>query len=176
MANKTFQGRIVQKHDTKANWDKATNFVPLKGEIIIYDDLNKIKIGDGSTKINNLAFISDEYIPISGNTEIHGNKYVMDPLGLEVGLYPGIGTVISGLNDENGLLAFRNDDASGGYNRINLTCYRAQDGFTFNEATEIKTAIGNILDPVADDDVATKKYVDSHSSSATMIIKTWTEA
>lgn len=56
MANKTFQGRIVQKHDTKANWDKATNFVPLKGEIIIYDDLNKIKIGDGSTKINDLVF------------------------------------------------------------------------------------------------------------------------
>ena len=56
MANKTFQGRIVQKHDTKANWEKATNFVPLKGEIIVYDDLNKIKIGDGNTKINDLKF------------------------------------------------------------------------------------------------------------------------
>lgn len=56
MANKTFQGRIVQKHDTKANWDKAINFIPLKGEIIIYDDLNKIKIGDGTTKINDLKF------------------------------------------------------------------------------------------------------------------------
>lgn len=56
MANKTFQGRIVQKHDTEANWKKATNFIPLKGEIIIYDDLNKIKIGDGSTKINDLKF------------------------------------------------------------------------------------------------------------------------
>ena len=59
MANKTFQGRIVQKHDTEANWDKATNFVPLKGEIIIYDDLKKIKIGDGVTKVGNLAFIND---------------------------------------------------------------------------------------------------------------------
>lgn len=59
MANKTFQGRIVQKHDTKANWDKATNFVPLKGEIIVYDDLKKIKIGDGITKVGNLAFIND---------------------------------------------------------------------------------------------------------------------
>lgn len=57
MANKTFQSRIVQKHDTQANWEKATNFIPLKGEIIVYDDLNKIKIGDGSTKINDLAFI-----------------------------------------------------------------------------------------------------------------------
>ena len=59
MANKTFQGRIIQKHDTKANWDKATNFVPLKGEIIIYDDLKKIKIGDGTTKVGSLAFIND---------------------------------------------------------------------------------------------------------------------
>lgn len=59
MANKTFQGRIVQKHDTKANWDKAINFVPLKGEIIVYDDLKKIKIGDGATKVGSLAFIND---------------------------------------------------------------------------------------------------------------------
>lgn len=59
MTNKTFQGRIVQKHDTKANWDKAINFVPLKGELIIYDDLKKIKIGDGTTKIGDLVFIND---------------------------------------------------------------------------------------------------------------------
>ena len=63
MANKTFQGRIVQKHDTKANWDKATNFVPLKGEIIVYDDLKKIKIGDGTTKVGDLAFTNN--LPIA---------------------------------------------------------------------------------------------------------------
>lgn len=57
MANQIFQGRLVQKHDTKANWEKATNFIPLKGEIIVYDDLKKIKIGDGSTKVNDLDFI-----------------------------------------------------------------------------------------------------------------------
>ena len=74
MANKTFQGRIIQKHDTKANWDKATNFVPLKGEIIVYDDLKKIKIGDGATKVGNLAFINDldtingKYLSLTGGT------------------------------------------------------------------------------------------------------------
>lgn len=57
MANRTFQGRMVQKHDTKANWEKATNFIPLKGEIILYDDLRKIKIGDGTTNVNDLEFI-----------------------------------------------------------------------------------------------------------------------
>ena len=62
MSNKTFQGRIVQKHDTKANWEKATNFIPLKGEIILYDDLNKIKIGNGNTKINDLDFFASAII------------------------------------------------------------------------------------------------------------------
>ena len=74
MANNTFQGRMIQKHDTKANWDKATNFVPLKGEIIIYDDLKKIKIGDGATKVGNLVFINDldtingKYLSLAGGT------------------------------------------------------------------------------------------------------------
>lgn len=66
MANKTYQGRIVQKHDSSANWAKATNFIPLKGEIIIYDDLNKIKIGDGTTKVNDLDFSSSSELPEGG--------------------------------------------------------------------------------------------------------------
>lgn len=72
MANKTFQGRIIQKHDTKANWDKATNFVPLKGEIIVYDDLNKIKIGDGTTKVGDLAFTNN--LPIATKDVLGGIK------------------------------------------------------------------------------------------------------
>lgn len=72
MANKTFQGRIVQKHDTKANWDKATNFVPLKGEIVVYDDLNKIKIGDGTTKVGDLAFTNN--LPIATKDVLGGIK------------------------------------------------------------------------------------------------------
>ena len=37
MANKTVKTRIVNKHDTEANWAKAVNFTPKDGEIIIYD-------------------------------------------------------------------------------------------------------------------------------------------
>lgn len=82
MANKTFQGRIVQKHDIKANWDKATNFVPLKGEIIIYDDLNKIKIGDGSTKINDLKFdTATFYVKVTQGT---GNSVTADKTAKEI--------------------------------------------------------------------------------------------
>lgn len=57
MANKTVSTRIQNKNDTSANWASATTFIPLKGEIIFYTDLNKFKIGDGLTLVNDLAFI-----------------------------------------------------------------------------------------------------------------------
>ena len=65
MANKTIKTRNVQKHDTEANWKKAVNFVPLEGELIIYDvdDTHltpRFKIGDGVTKVNALAFQNEE--------------------------------------------------------------------------------------------------------------------
>lgn len=59
MATKNINTRIKHKTDTSANWAKAVNFVPLKGEIIVYSDLRKIKIGDGTTKVNSLQFLAD---------------------------------------------------------------------------------------------------------------------
>lgn len=61
MANeKTYKIRQAQKTDTEANWSRAKNFIPEKGEIIVYQDTigeaSKIKIGDGSTKVNALPF------------------------------------------------------------------------------------------------------------------------
>lgn len=103
MANKTYQGRIVQKHDSSANWAKATNFIPLKGEIIIYNDLNKIKIGDGTTKVNDLDFSS--CLPDGGTTgdalvkETDGGKWETPIEATLVSLPTGIlksdGTTIS---------------------------------------------------------------------------------
>ena len=52
--------RIALKHSTEADWQKAINFIPLAGEIIIYDaDANnpvRYKIGDGTTNVNALPF------------------------------------------------------------------------------------------------------------------------
>lgn len=67
--NKTFQSRIVHKHDTEENWLKATNFIPLQGEIIIYDiddnySYERFKIGDGTTNVNSLPFVIN-IIPIT---------------------------------------------------------------------------------------------------------------
>ena len=61
MIEKELKARIVHKHDTEVNWSKATNFIPKQGEIIIYDkdsnyDYERIKIGDGTTLVNNLPF------------------------------------------------------------------------------------------------------------------------
>lgn len=61
--NKQINSRIQHKHDIEENWIKAINFIPMNGEIIIYDkdnnySYNRFKIGDGITPINNLDFIS----------------------------------------------------------------------------------------------------------------------
>ena len=79
MAN--FNTRVQMKNDIEANWQQAVNFKPLLGEVIIYraekdgDALPKdpnnpsqnlrnyyityprIKVGDGSTNVNDLPFI-----------------------------------------------------------------------------------------------------------------------
>lgn len=64
MAQKQLNGRLVNKHDVEANWAKATAFTPMKGELIIYDidttyNYERIKVGDGVTKVNDLPFAND---------------------------------------------------------------------------------------------------------------------
>lgn len=78
MAEKNIKSRIVHKHDVELNWNKATNFIPKQGEIIVYDiDSNhsyeRIKVGDGTTNVNNLPFVistltNDEIDAICGST------------------------------------------------------------------------------------------------------------
>lgn len=63
MAENTLKTRLQMKNDTEANWNKAVNFVPKKGEIIVYNtdenySLPRIKIGDGTTKVSDLGFLS----------------------------------------------------------------------------------------------------------------------
>lgn len=65
MSEKTLNNiRIVHKHDIEENWLKATNFIPKRGELIIYDKDNnytyeRMKIGDGYTRVSNLPFSND---------------------------------------------------------------------------------------------------------------------
>ena len=77
------KGRMSQKHDIEANWLKATNFIPMQGEIIVYDvDSNytyeRLKIGDGIKTVNNLPFVDAMPETTEPNmqlvTDANGNK------------------------------------------------------------------------------------------------------
>ena len=62
---KTINTRIVNKHDIESNWKKATNFIPKKGEIIIYDEDSshnyvRIKVGNGTDLVSNLPFTATQ--------------------------------------------------------------------------------------------------------------------
>lgn len=71
-----YNARVVQKHDTSINWNNATNFIPLAGEITIAAPGDKladvdtgtnesgasipclIKVGDGAHKFSELPWLS----------------------------------------------------------------------------------------------------------------------
>lgn len=69
---KTIKTRVLLKTDFTENWNKAANsFIPKEGEVCIYLDriqledgsyIPGIKVGDGTSYINELEFINDDYI------------------------------------------------------------------------------------------------------------------
>lgn len=70
------KARISQLHKTEAEWSRFSNFIPLAGEIIIFDadsqhKYARLKIGDGimhddgtisGTKLKDLPFFIDSAI------------------------------------------------------------------------------------------------------------------
>lgn len=77
--------RVMNKHETQEDWEKAVNFIPLMAEIIVYeaDSVHtqaRLKIGDGKTPINELPFYGDPVNSIWGdftnNTNIPTNNFV----------------------------------------------------------------------------------------------------
>ena len=60
METKYFDVRQQQKVDSPSAWEGAKDFVPLKGEIIVYQDneVTQLKVGDGVTSVEDLDFIS----------------------------------------------------------------------------------------------------------------------
>ena len=67
--------RIINKHDTEANWALAENFKPLAGEVIVYDvDSNhaypRFKVGDGKTLVSALPFSIDILTSYVTETEL----------------------------------------------------------------------------------------------------------
>lgn len=80
MAEKKIYGRLVQKHDTQANWEKATGFIPMAGEIIIYDidathTHERVKVGDGKTLVSALPFVGDNKVDKVSGKDLSTNDY-----------------------------------------------------------------------------------------------------
>lgn len=58
---KIIPSRVTLKHDTEAKWADKKDFIPLKSEMIVYDEddthnYKRIKLGDGVTTVVNLPF------------------------------------------------------------------------------------------------------------------------
>lgn len=90
-----FNTRIMLKRDTTAHWNNARGFVPMAGEVIIYDDyqiktwqveeygeivtktenIPGIKIGDGNAYVQDLPFVDedlrDKLMTHINNSEVH---------------------------------------------------------------------------------------------------------
>ncbi len=85
------EARIKLKRDTTANWNSARGFIPLEGELIVYNDyttitkmingieknvtIPAIKIGDGRAYVQDLPFVNDDLrdqiLNHINNPEIH---------------------------------------------------------------------------------------------------------
>lgn len=52
--------RIRSNHGTSDEWNNKPGFIPLEGEIILYTDLRKFKVGDGRTVVGALDFYSGD--------------------------------------------------------------------------------------------------------------------
>ena len=85
------EARIKFKRDTTANWNAARGFIPLEGELIVYNDyatirkvingveqdvvVPAIKIGDGRAYVQDLPFVNDDLrnqiLNHINNPEIH---------------------------------------------------------------------------------------------------------
>ena len=98
---KNIYGRISQKIDTEANWLKAVNFIPNKGEIIIYEKdashtYDRIKIGDGVSNVNDLPFSNEFIKTINGKEpDENGNIKIRTPYEVVLSYYEGLVTAFN---------------------------------------------------------------------------------
>ena len=87
MADIKLSGRLIAKHGTTEEWENHLGFVPMRGEIIVYEDRETyqngdtatvvagIKIGDGNAYLVDLPFVDEaltnRILEHEDNTKIH---------------------------------------------------------------------------------------------------------
>ena len=79
MATKELNSRIMQKSSTEEEWRAvASTFIPLRGEVCVYfmtDGSTKLKVGDGTTTVGALPFLTAE----SGSAGGGGTEIILSP-------------------------------------------------------------------------------------------------
>lgn len=105
MTDKIIKSRIQHKHDTEANWQKATNFIPKSSELIVYDPdenytYHRFKFGDGVQNVNDLPFSS-----FSKSYNDLTDKPTIPSKAADIGALPNttkIPTALAVADDDNG--------------------------------------------------------------------------
>ena len=154
MSEKQISARTQQKIDLTANWEKATNFVPKKGEIIVYSDgggtgIPKMKVGDGATKVGSLEFITatvpDASATVSGivNTgeqTFGGNKTFRGTFRVVSASGTGPNVALGAVDSSTDYLYLNRSTL--GFGKINNSSASTQTRLTFsNNQIEVRGAI-----------------------------------
>jgi hypothetical protein len=134
---KTISTRIAQKHDLEANWLSFADFVPMQGELIIYDievdstgktlalptgrtvpyTYERMKIGDGKTAVTALPFIVSEAEIDELATELAYTHPSSHPASMITGLGEMVNAEVANLN----LITIDDIDAICGANIVAAT-------------------------------------------------------
>lgn len=183
--------RIIQKHETEANWNKATKFIPKLGEVIIYDpDANhttsRIKIGDGTTVVANLPFVQQGFIDSElSNTSENAvqNKVIKSELDKKQGKITSETSLTIGDLDIQTILTLKNPEESSNVEAILMSCssqyrndieYSSIDfyGRTTEDYDTHSVILSNIESPEENNQAANKFYVDTEVAKNKITIDT----
>ena len=76
MADKNINVILLNRHDTDDNW-ATSKYQPRNGEIIVYDNSGRLKVGNGSATPDQLPFLDKNYyLTLNGNRLIFSNDGV----------------------------------------------------------------------------------------------------
>ena len=160
--------RLQSNHGTSAEWSNRPNFIPLLGEIILYTDLRKFKVGDGKTVVGALEF------------------YSSDPTGIIRFSASATGeNMTTTWSEGQAYIGFLNDasapDDPASYTWCQFISSYAPSGWTVDQISKLEQLFGSLVytnttaQAVADELIASLRSSGS-SSTVTWTLKTLTVA
>lgn len=161
---KTVKGRISNKHGTEEYWilsvytdatkaiKRANPFIPLSGELIIYDpdsiyDYQRFKFGNGVSNVCDLPFVGEDYVNL-----VVSNRYNESIIGLSVD-----GTTVTYIKGDGSTHSFETQDTNTTYSlgtdsvtgltKLYATVGNAEDGTMTQKAikTELDKKVGILM-------------------------------